>query len=117
MMILQIPIIVPAVPIAIIEKLGMIKPIGIRTKKLKTINAWYTAEIIFTARLLKNDKIKGGKNSSTSIPKDNQKPSGSSNETVLGPVGYWVANNNAMIANIIVKNTTENLFIIIKNPL
>src|SRR5699024_7059182 len=71
-------------------------------------------EIIFTARLLNNDKIKGGKNNTTSIPRDIHKPTGSSYETVLGPVGCLAAINKATIANTIVKNTIESLFPITK---
>ena len=72
--------------------------------------------MILSTRRLKNEKIKGSKNSTTSIPAFNHIMAGSSNETVLGPVGYLAANNKAVIANIKVINTIENLFTITNTP-
>ncbi len=66
--------------------------------------------MILTVKLLKNDKIKGGTNNKTRVPRDNNSATGSSKETVFGPVGFFAAKSNITIANTKVKNTMENLF-------
>ena len=62
---------------------------------------------MFAVRFLNKARISPGKKRITAIPMDNHKPSGSSYETVLGPVGCLAAIKIAAIASINVVRPSE----------